>query len=232
MIESQHFNNAFITNKEIINKELCLIQFEIENWNGHIPGQYSEICLTAENGYQAIRPYSIASSPSEKFVTFLVEKIQNGEVSTFLNDFSVKGDKFQVSKPIGKRFILQNKKTPVLVASGSGIAPFISMSKCLTNKNKKFFMYHWSKNFSGLVIYEENKKNINSSYFPSITREKPSKWLGGENRINAKTFNNLDLNKNYEFYVCGSDLFVENALQIISNLGQNNDIYTERFGSF
>jgi ferredoxin-NADP reductase len=232
MIGLQHFNNAVITKKKIINNDLCLINFEVENWHNHVPGQYSEICLTSENGYQAIRPYSIASSPDEESVTFLIERINNGEVSTFLYDVSTKGDKFQVSNPIGKRFILQNKKIPVFVASGSGIAPFISMSKYLANKNKKFYMYHWSKNLPGLVIYEENKKNINSFYFPSITREKPADWLGGDNRINSKTFNNLDLNEKYEFYVCGSDFFVENALKIISNIGKNNDIYTERFGSF
>ena len=106
------------------------------------------------------------------------------------------------------------------------------MSKYLANKNKRFYMYHWSKNFSGLVIYEENKRHLNSFYFPNITRSKPSNWTGGDSRINSKTFNNLDLNKQYEFYVCGSDFFVENALEIISNIGKNFDIYTERFGSF
>jgi len=228
----QHFNNAIITKKKIINSDLCLINFEVENWHKHIPGQYSEICLTAENGYQAIRPYSIASSPDKKSVTFLIERVNNGEVSNFLYDISREGDNFQVSNPIGKRFILQNKKIPIFVASGSGIAPFISMSKYLANKNKRFYMYHWSKNFSGLVIYEENKRHLNSFYFPNITRSKPSNWTGGDSRINSKTFNNLDLNKQYEFYVCGSDFFVENALEIISNIGKNFDIYTERFGSF
>ena len=70
MIESQYFNHAVIKNKKIINEDLCMIDFKIENWKGHIPnwkghipGQYSEMCLTAENGYQAIRPYSIASTP-------------------------------------------------------------------------------------------------------------------------------------------------------------------------
>ena len=231
MIESQYFNHAVIKNKKIINEDLCMIDFKIENWKGHIPGQYSEMCLTAENGYQAIRPYSIASTPKIEGASFLVEKIPNGEVSSFLYDFSDIGDKIQISNPIGMRFILQNKKIPIFIASGSGIAPFISMSNYLKNKRELFYMYHWSKNFSGLVNFMENKKDLNSFYFPSITREKPLNWLGGKERINSKTFINLDKNKNYELYICGSDLFVENALEIISKIKINFDIYTERFGS-
>ena len=54
---TQHFNSATLLKKKIIDDKLCFLEFMVENWNGHIPGQYSEICLTAENGYQAIRPY-------------------------------------------------------------------------------------------------------------------------------------------------------------------------------
>ena len=74
-MNTNNFHKSKIINKKIINSELCFIEFEVENWNSHIPGQYSEICLTAENGYQAIRPYSIASEPNSNIVGFLIEKI-------------------------------------------------------------------------------------------------------------------------------------------------------------
>ena len=84
----QNFEIAKISKKKIINDELCIIDFEIDNWEGHIPGQYSEICLTSEDGYEAIKPYSIASEPNKKTISFLFEKIPNGEVSTFIYDFA------------------------------------------------------------------------------------------------------------------------------------------------
>ena len=75
---TQHFNSATLLKKKIIDDKLCFFEFKVENWKGHIPGQYSEICLTAENGYQAIRPYSIASTPQKDKVSFLIEKIDLG----------------------------------------------------------------------------------------------------------------------------------------------------------
>ena len=231
MIGSQHFNYSVIKNKKIINKNLCWIDLDIKNWRGHIPGQYSEICLTAENGYQAIRPYSIASAPKNNPVGFLIEKIPNGEVSNFFFEVAREGDIVQVSNPIGQRFILQNNKTSIFIASGSGIAPFISMSEHLNQKCDKYYMYHWSKNFSGLVNYKNNETKINSYYFPFITREKPKDWVGGSERINAQCFDNLCTQEDYEVYICGSDSFVEQALQVISKLNINFDFYTERFGS-
>ncbi|MBL07058.1 MAG: hypothetical protein CL773_04315 [Chloroflexi bacterium] len=231
MTFNQNFNSATLLKKKIVDDKLCFFEFKVENWKGHIPGQYSEICLTAENGYQAIRPYSIASPPRKDTVSFLIEKIDEGEVSNFLYDYSLAGDKFQISNPIGLRFILHNKKIPIFIASGSGIAPFLSMSKYLNEKRISYFTYHWSRNITGLVNFKENETNINISYFPFITREIPIEWQGGTDRIQEENFNNLDINQSYEIYICGSDSFVENALSIASNLNLDCEIFTERFGS-
>ena len=100
-MNNNYFHQSKIINKKIINSELCFVEFKVENWNSHVPGQYSEICLTADNGYQAIRPYSIASEPNSNYVRFLIEKISNGEVSTFFFDNSMIGDKVLISRPIG-----------------------------------------------------------------------------------------------------------------------------------
>ena len=228
---TQHFNSATLLKKKIIDDKLCFLEFKVENWKGHIPGQYSEICLTAENGYQAIRPYSIASTPQKDKVSFLIEKIDEGEVSNFLYDHSLAGDKFQISNPIGLRFILHNIKIPIFIASGSGIAPFLSMSKYLQEKKISFFTYHWSRNITGLINFDENFFSLNKYYFPFITREIPIGWKGGTKRIREENFNNLDTNQGYEIYICGSDSFVENALSVISNLSLDSEIFTERFGS-
>ena len=70
---NQHFFKAKISSKKIINAELCLIRLSVNEWKGHIPGQYVEICLTAQNDYKAYRPYSIASKPNHKYIEILLE---------------------------------------------------------------------------------------------------------------------------------------------------------------
>lgn len=231
-MDIQNFQIAKISKKKIINDELCIIDFKLDNWDGHIPGQYSEICLTSEDGYEAIRPYSIASEPNKKTLSFLLEKIPNGEVSTFFYDFALVGDLVKISKPIGQRFILKDHSYTIMIASGSGIAPFLSMSKFLLNNNKTFSLFHWSKYFSGLVDYDYfSKKKNEANYFPFVTREKQKKWTAGNSRISAENFINFNKNKKYEIYICGSDSFVEKASEIIDDSNLNFKLYTERFGS-
>lgn len=228
----QYFEIAKISKKIIVNNELCIIEFEIDNWEGHIPGQYSEICLTSEDGYEAIRPYSIASEPNKKTLSFLLEKIPSGEVSTFFYDFSLVGDLVKISKPIGQRFVLKNDFYPIMIASGSGIAPFLSMSKFLIKNKNPFTLFHWSKYFNGLVNYSFLSKNNNqANYLPYVTREKQNKWIAGNSRISLENFKDLKENMKYEIYICGSDSFVENATEIINKSNLDFELFTERFGS-
>lgn len=230
-MNNNYFHQSKIINKKIINSELCFVEFKVENWNSHVPGQYSEICLTADNGYQAIRPYSIASEPNSNYVRFLIEKISNGEVSTFFFDHSMIGDKVLISRPIGLRFILRNESLPIFICSGSGIAPFLSMTKFLDYEKKNYKLFHWSKTFDGLVNYSDFSKQNNSEYHPFVTREKSGINGIGTERISKKDFNELDELLKYEIYICGSDYFVENASEIVQKIFLNSKIYTERFGS-
>ena len=127
-MNNNYFHQSKIINKKIINSELCFVEFKVEDWNSHVPGQYSEICLTADNGYQAIRPYSIASEPNANYVRFLIEKISNGEVSSFFFDHSMIGDKVLISRPIGLRFILRNESLPIFICSGSGTVSYTHLT--------------------------------------------------------------------------------------------------------
>jgi len=230
-MNTNNFHKSKIINKKIINSELCFIEFEVENWNSHIPGQYSEICLTAENGYQAIRPYSIASEPNSNVVGFLIEKISNGEVSSFFFEHSMIGDEVLISRPIGLRFILKNEFAPIFISSGSGIAPFLSMSKSLDLEKKKYKLFHWSKTFDGLVNYSNFSKEKNIEYHPFVTRENLTKKGIGNERISSKDFSKIDESIKHEIYICGSDSFVENSSDIVKKIFFKSDIYTERFGS-
>src|SRR6478609_1487467 len=99
------------------------------NWSGHWPGQHVDIRLTADDGYQAERSYSIASPPEEKRLTLTVERVEDGEVSSYLLDELQVGDALEFRGPIGLHFIWsQTRGGPIcLVAGGTGITPLMAM---------------------------------------------------------------------------------------------------------
>ena len=99
------------------------------NWSGHWPGQHVDIRLTADDGYQAERSYSIASPPEEKRLALTVERVEDGEVSSYLLDELRVGDALEFRGPIGRHFIWsQTRGGPIcLVAGGTGITPLMAM---------------------------------------------------------------------------------------------------------
>jgi ferredoxin-NADP reductase len=78
---------------------------DVASWQGHRPGQHVDIRLTAEDGYQAQRSYSIASPPEENFLSLTVERVDDGEGSPYLVGDLRAGDQFQVRGPIGGYFV-------------------------------------------------------------------------------------------------------------------------------
>ena len=103
---------------------------KLRAWMRHRAGQHYDIRLTAEDGYQAQRSYSIASEPErEGEVDITVERLNDGEVSSYLHDVIVKGDRIEVRGPIGGYFVWDTTMTDplLLIAGGSGVVPLMSM---------------------------------------------------------------------------------------------------------
>src|SRR5205809_5616995 len=106
------------------------IQLAVPTWMGHRPGQHVDVRLTAEDGYQAERSYSIATPPEQApHVTLTVERIDDGEVSPYLVDELRVGDKLELRGPIGGYFVWEAQMGGplLLVAGGSGIVPLMAM---------------------------------------------------------------------------------------------------------
>src|SRR5258708_3963102 len=106
------------------------ITLTVPNWMGHRAGQHVDVRLTAEDGYQAERSYSIASPPEEQpRVTLTVERIDDGEVSPYLTEELRAGDKLELRGPIGGYFVWEARMGGplLLVAGGSGIVPLMAM---------------------------------------------------------------------------------------------------------
>src|SRR3954447_24809833 len=101
----------------------------VPEWSGHLPGQHVDVRLTAEDGYQAERSYSIASAPSGERVELTVERLDDGEVSPYLTEELRTGDKLEIRSPIGGYFTwdIANGGPLLLVAGGSGVVPLMAM---------------------------------------------------------------------------------------------------------
>jgi len=106
------------------------LELETEGWPGHRAGQHLDVRLTAEDGYQAQRSYSIASAPGDGLV-LTVERLDDGEVSPYLVDEAREGDQFEVRGPVGGYFVWDgDEPEPVLlVAGGSGVVPLAAMAR-------------------------------------------------------------------------------------------------------
>ena len=102
---------------------------DVPDWPGHLPGQHVDIRLTADDGYQAQRSYSIASAPGNGALELTIERIDDGEVSPYLTEEARAGDQFELRGPIGGYFVWDGTgEMPVLlIAGGSGLVPLMAM---------------------------------------------------------------------------------------------------------
>ncbi|MCP3395081.1 ferredoxin reductase [Bradyrhizobium sp. CCGB12] len=211
------------------------------SWSGHWPGQHVDIRLTADDGYQAERSYSIASPPEEKLLTLTVERIEDGEVSPYLLDELRLGDALEFRGPIGGHFIWsQTRGGPIcLVAGGTGITPLMAMLR-----HRKRSLAHipasliYSARSLADVIYRDEldtmaRGDCDLRLVYALTREHPSNWNGHPGRVTETLLveNSFTPAQNPTFFVCGPTGFVESISSMLVKLGFDPfTIKTERFG--
>jgi ferredoxin-NADP reductase len=211
-------------------------------WMRHRAGQHYDIRLTAEDGYQAQRSYSIASEPErEGEVEITVERILDGEVSTYLHDVLLLGDRMEVRGPIGGYFVWEATmhEPLVLIAGGSGIVPLMSMLRhraAAGGTNPTALLYS-SRAFED-IIYKDELETLRSmedgpQVFHTLTRAQPTGWKGYARRIDQEMLREVaePLGRSVQVYICGPTLLVESAANSLVRIGLNaNQIRTERFG--
>lgn len=214
----------------------------LPQWMRHRAGQHYDIRLTAEDGYQAQRSYSIASEPErEGQVDITVERINDGEVSTYLHDILVPGDRIEVRGPIGGYFVWEAvmREPLLLIAGGSGVVPLMSMIRhraAAGAKNPTALLYS-SRTFEDIIYYVELEKlrsaNNGLQVFHTLTRSHPTGWKGYTRRIDQDMLQEVagPLGRSTQVYICGPTLLVEAAANTLVKIGINsNQIRTERFG--
>jgi ferredoxin-NADP reductase len=211
----------------------------VPGWAGHRAGQHLDVRLTAEDGYQAERSYSIGSAPGEP-LALTVERLDDGEVSPYLVDEAREGDGFEVRGPIGGYFVWEpDDPAPVLlVGGGSGVVPLMSMarSRARAGGSAPMRLLYSSRSFDD-VIYRDELDALAGNGFEvvhTLTREQPPGWTGFSRRIDPELLAEVAWPAEDEprVFVCGSTRFVDAAADGLVELGYDpRSIRTERFGA-
>jgi ferredoxin-NADP reductase len=216
------------------------ISLDLPDWQGHRAGQHVDVRLTADDGYQAQRSYSIASSPEDDTVVLTVVRLGDGEVSPYLVDELRIGDELELRGPIGGYFVWeQSLGGPLfLVGGGSGVVPLRSMLRHhrATDSTVPARLLYSARSIEDVIYLEElNKMGADGEVDIrfSLTREQPPGWDGYSRRADRGLLAEVawPANQRPLIYVCGPTGFVETAANALVALGHEPDrIRTERFG--
>jgi ferredoxin-NADP reductase len=211
-------------------------------WVPHRAGQHYDIRLTAPDGYQAQRSYSIASAPErEGQIDLTVERIEDGEVSTYLHDVLVPGDQVEVRGPIGGYFVWEAALGGplLLVAGGSGVVPLMAMlrHRQAAGAQIRVRLLYSSRTFDS-IIYRDELADLSSSgtgldVIHTLTRAQPPGWTGYARRIDPAMLTEVvrPLGRSPQVFICGPTLLVEAAANGLVQAGIGaSRIRTERFG--
>ena len=218
-----------------------LLTIDLPEWDGHLPGQHVDVRLTAEDGYQAQRSYSIASASHPTSIELAVERLDDGEVSTYLTDVLVPGDQLELRGPIGGYFTWEPTDAgPVLlVAGGSGVAPLMSMirQRVVDGSDVPMRLLYSSRSWEE-VIYREELSELAGrgngfELLQTLTRRQPPGWAGYSRRIDREMLQEVafPVEQTPLAYVCGPTALVESAAGLLVELGYDPlMVKTERFG--
>jgi ferredoxin-NADP reductase len=208
-------------------------------WPGHLAGQHVDVRLTAEDGYQAERSYSVASAPEDELLALTVERLADGEVSPYLTDELRPGDQLELRGPIGGYFVWQESLGGplLLLAGGSGIVPLraILRHRAATGSSVPARLLYSVRSEEEIIYRSELDAlaggGVEVQY--TLTRERPEGWSGHLGRIDDALLQQVSWAPAERplVYVCGPNGFVEQASGGLVRLGHDPlRVRTERFG--
>jgi ferredoxin-NADP reductase len=216
------------------------IVLEVPEWPGHRAGQHVDVRLTAEDGYQAQRSYSIASAPEDADLVLTVERLTDGEVSPYLAEDLRPGDQLELRGPIGGYFVWERSfgGPLLLLAGGSGIVPFRSMVRHWAAGDRMLTprLVYSARSLSDVIYRDELERLADGDGLElhlTLTREWPQEWQGERGRIDRGLLERVawPAAERPLIYACGPTAFVETAAQALVDSGHDpRRIRTERFG--
>jgi ferredoxin-NADP reductase len=236
-------------------RRVVTLGLEVPDWDGHLAGQHVDVRLTAEDGYQAERAYSIASAPGGEpggpgdrqggppvsRVELTVERLDDGEVSPYLAGELRPGDRLELRGPVGGYFVwAPDRGGPLLlVAGGSGVVPLMAMlrHRAATGSRVPARLLYSSRTLED-VIYREELDRLAAAgdgltVTHALTRAQPPGWTGYGRRIDAVMLEEVGWRPGERplAYVCGPTRLVESVAGHLVALGHDPArVRTERFG--
>jgi ferredoxin-NADP reductase len=210
-------------------------------WLGHLAGQHIDVRLTADDGYEAQRSYSIASAPEDAQLVLTIERLTDGEVSPYLVDDLRAGDDLELRGPIGEYFVWTEAMGGplLLIAGGSGIVPFRSMLRhhAAVKSSVPVRLLYSSRSLADVIYMKELAElaavGDGIDVRLTLTRERPSDWTGYGRRIDEALLAEVawPVGDHPLVYICGPNAFVEIAANTLVHLGHDPArVRTERFG--
>jgi len=215
------------------------IVFDVPGWPGHRAGQHVDVRLTAEDGYQAERSYSIASASDGTRVALTVQRLEDGEVSPYLTDELRPGDKIELRGPIGGYFVWEPSEGGplMLVAGGSGIVPLMAMirTRAAADDDTETRLLYSTRSQDD-IIYRDELERLSGNGLTvvhTLTDSQPPGWTSYARRVDAEMLAEVRPApaERPRFYACGPTPFVEAVAESLVRLGHDpRAIKTERFG--
>ena len=218
------------------------LRLQVPDWPGHLAGQHVDVRLTAEDGYQAQRSYSIASPPDDSRLAITVERLDDGEVSPYLVGELKVGDQLELRGPIGGYFVWSagGARSLLLIAGGSGIVPLMAMirHRARVGDTAPARLLYSSRTFEDIIYRAELDRLAAAgdglTVAHTLTRERPAGWKGYARRIDREMVRDVAWPKEQSplVFVCGPTSFVETASGLLVDSGYDPSwIKTERFGA-
>jgi ferredoxin-NADP reductase len=225
-------------------KTTCTLTLDVPGWPGHRAGQHVDVRLTAEDGYKAERSYSIASPPEAPRLALTIERLDDGEVSSYLVEQLRVGDPLELRGPIGGYFVweLALGGPLFLVAGGSGIVPLMAMLRhraaaAPSTTDRRARLLYSSRTWDDVIYRDEiarlAKSDATLGVAHTLTRGAPAEWSGYSRRIDSAMLGEFGWSpaERPHIFVCGPTPMVEAVANALVALGHEPAmIKTERFG--
>jgi ferredoxin-NADP reductase len=208
------------------------------DWAGHRAGQHVDVRLTAEDGYQAQRSYSIASAPEDDHLALTVEEIDDGEVSPYLTEELHAGDELELRGPIGGWFVWDgaDDRPLLLFGGGSGVVPLRAMlrHRAATANPTPARLVYSARSLDDVIYRDELQDPADGVEVRfALTRTWPEGWTEHRGRVDDALLDQVAWppSEAPAIYVCGPTGFVEAvSRQMVARGHSPGRIKTERFG--
>jgi ferredoxin-NADP reductase len=207
--------------------DAVLLRIEVQGRTQHLPGQHYVFRLTAEDGYTASRSYSVASAPGDPLLEFYVERLDDGEVSTYLADVVEPGDELELRGPIGGWFVWEGERPAVGVAGGTGVVPLVAMLRHARDLGREDLVrLAVSARTAAAIPYRDDL----AGQVVVTTREQYGGRTAGR-IVAADVAPLVEAAPDADVFVCGSAGFAEAASSLLVELGVAPSVVrVERFG--